>query len=50
MHGLKHQLYLLGQPSESFDIWSAILLDLYCIVLKSLVMKLGPGLLKAESK
>jgi len=29
MHVLKHQLYLLEQRSESFDIWSAIILDLY---------------------
>ena len=26
---VKHQLYLLEQRSESFDIWSAIILDLY---------------------
>jgi len=29
MHVLKHQLYLLEQYSESFDIWSAIVLDLH---------------------
>ena len=28
MHVLKHQMYLLEQHSESFDIWSAIILDL----------------------
>ena len=28
MHVLKHQLYLLEQHSDSFDIWSAIILDL----------------------
>jgi len=28
MHVLKHHLYLLEQHSDSFDIWSAIILDL----------------------
>jgi len=29
MDVLKHQLYLLEQHSESFKIWSAIILDLH---------------------
>jgi len=29
MHVLKHQLYLLEQHSKSFDICSAIILDLH---------------------
>jgi len=29
MHVLKHQLYLLEQHSASFEIWSAIILDLH---------------------
>jgi len=29
MHVLKHQLYLLEQHSESFEIWSANILDLH---------------------
>jgi len=28
MHVLKHQLHLLEQHSESFEIWSALILDL----------------------
>jgi len=28
MHVLKHQWYLLEQHSESFEIWSAFILDL----------------------
>ena len=38
---IKHQLYLLGQHSESFKIWSAIIrinTDGKC-----LIMELGPG-------
>jgi len=29
MHVLKHQLYLLEQHSESFELWSEIILDLH---------------------
>jgi len=29
MHVLKHQLYLLEQHSDSFDIWSAVILELH---------------------
>jgi len=29
MHVLKHQLFLLEQYSDSFEIWSAIILDLH---------------------
>jgi len=29
MHELKHQLYWLELHSDSFDIWSAIILDLH---------------------
>jgi len=29
MHKHKHQLYLLEQHSNSFEIWSAIILDLH---------------------
>ena len=39
MHILKRQLYLLEQHSDSFEIWSAIILDL------QFVIKLGPGLI-----
>jgi len=39
----KHQLYLLEQHSESFKIWSAIIR--INTEGKSLIMKLGPGLL-----
>ena len=37
----KHQLYLLEQHSESFNIWSAIIR--INTEGKSLIMKLGPG-------
>ena len=40
----KHQLYLFGQHSESFKIWSAIIR--INTEGKSSIMKLGPGLLK----
>jgi len=30
MNVLKHQLYLLEQHSDSFEIWSATILDLHC--------------------
>ena len=39
----KHQLYLLELHSESFKIWSAIIR--INTEGKSLIMKLGPGLL-----
>ena len=39
----KHQLYLLEQHRESFKIWSAIIR--INTEGKSLIMKLGPGLL-----
>jgi len=39
----KHQLYLLEPDSESFKIWSAIIR--INTEGKSLIMKLGPGLL-----
>jgi len=39
----KHQLYLLDQHSESFKIWSAIIR--INTEGKSLIMKLGPGLI-----
>jgi len=39
----KHQLYLLEPHSESFKIWSAIIR--INTEGKSLIMKLGPGLL-----
>jgi len=29
MHVLKHQLYLLEQHSDSFEIWLTIILDLH---------------------
>jgi len=29
MHVLKHQLYLLEQHSDSFEIWSALILDIH---------------------
>ena len=38
----KHQLFLLEQHSESFDIWSAIIS--INTEGKSLIMKLGPGI------
>ena len=38
---IKHQLYLLGQHSESFKIWSAIIR--INTDGKSSIMKLGPG-------
>jgi len=37
----KHQLYLLEQHSESFNMWSAIIR--ISTEGKSLIMKLGPG-------
>ena len=37
----KHQLYLLDQHSESFNIWSAIIRT--NTEGKSLIIKLGPG-------
>ena len=43
MHLHKHQLYYLEQHSESFKIWSAIIR--INTEGKSLIMKLGPGLL-----
>jgi len=29
MHVLKHYLYLLEQHGDSFEIWSAVILDLH---------------------
>ena len=44
----KHQLYLLKQHSESFNIWSAIIR--INTEGKSLIMKLGPGFINCMTQ
>ena len=46
MHALKHQLYLLEQHRDTFDIWSAIYIGL---TLRVLEYEIGPRCSKSNA-